>query len=319
MIIPGRKLVPVIRSALGRGQRVQLTVSGSSMRPFIDDGDTVEVRPVQGPLPVGSIVLAEFERDRYVVHRIVGRGSGTYLLRGDAQIHPDVRVAVGNVVGHVTRVCSPGRARALDSVTWQGAGLLWLYLNPVGPSVYRLAQAVLPGALGRLQRVRGFRKCLRGLAPHYTIQAADAKDADPKAESPARADDAPPPTKSGKNRRVTAFVAVRKHDQIGSVLLVQHSSADFPLVGYWTYSLIVRIRYRGMGIGEALTRRVIREAEAENAKELCLTVFEGNLSAISLYRKLGFERMILPSLEAALIEESEKTGRRRIAMKKVLG
>ncbi len=319
MIIPGHKLVPVIRSALGRGQRVQLTVSGSSMSPFIRDGDTVEVRPVQGTLPVGSIVLAEFEQDRYVVHRVVGRSSGTYLLRGDAQIRPDVPVAIDNVVGHVTRVCSPGRARALDSATWQGAGLLWLYLNPLGPWVYRLAQGVLPGALGRLQRVRGFRKCLKGLAPHYSIQAADAKDSDPNADSPEGVEDAPPPTKSGKIRRVTAYVAMCEHEQIGSVLLVQHPSADFPLVGYWIYSLIVRMRYRGMGIGEALTRRVIREAEAENAKELCLTVFEGNFSAISLYHKLGFERMVVPSLEATLIAESETTGRRRIAMRKVLG
>jgi ribosomal protein S18 acetylase RimI-like enzyme len=73
-----------------------------------------------------------------------------------------------------------------------------------------------------------------------------------------------------------------------------------------------------MGVGEALARRVIRQAKAEEAQELFLAVFEDSLPAMNLYRKLGFERVVLPGLEEELIAEGQREGRRRVTMRKVL-
>lgn len=45
---------------------------------------------------------------------------------------------------------------------------------------------------------------------------------------------------------------------------------------------------RGMGVGRLLVQRVLDDCRAENAAYVSLEVRESNLSAISLYRNMGF-------------------------------
>lgn len=54
MNVSAHHLMPVIRSALARGQRVNMTVTGCSMMPFIYNGDEVELESVPKPVPVHS-------------------------------------------------------------------------------------------------------------------------------------------------------------------------------------------------------------------------------------------------------------------------
>ena len=63
IVLPGRELMPVIRAALERGQGVRMTANGSSMLPFIHDGETVELMPPRSSLIRGDIVLAQSAED----------------------------------------------------------------------------------------------------------------------------------------------------------------------------------------------------------------------------------------------------------------
>lgn len=110
-------------------------------------------------------------------------------------------------------------------------------------------------------------------------------------------------------------MAKSNSEVLGLVRLMRHPEADFPYVGYWLYSLTVRPRYRGLGIGEALTRRVVEQARAEGAREVFLRVFDDNTPALALYSKLGFEPVTLPALEEDLGADVQKYGRRRIPLK----
>jgi len=47
-------------------------------------------------------------------------------------------------------------------------------------------------------------------------------------------------------------------------------------------------------------------------------VFEDNLPAINLYRKLGFERVSLQTVEARLADDVDQFGRQRVLFKKRL-
>ncbi|MCI0478635.1 MAG: GNAT family N-acetyltransferase, partial [Anaerolineales bacterium] len=118
---------------------------------------------------------------------------------------------------------------------------------------------------------------------------------------------------------VTNYVAKRGKHLFGFVQLVRHPPEHFPYVGAWLFSLVVWGRYRGMGIGEALTRRVIEQARAEDARELRLLVFADNARAINLYRKLGFEFADAPEFTQVLDDEARQTGRRRVVMRFWLG
>ncbi len=130
MILPARVLMPLVRAALERGQRVRMTVNGSSMMPFLRDSDTVELEPAQR-LRLGDIVLVQ-DGGRYVLHRIVRMDGAAFFIRGDAQPWSEGPFAPEAVLGRVAAVWSKGGIRKIESGLWRLAGLLWLRTNPLG-------------------------------------------------------------------------------------------------------------------------------------------------------------------------------------------
>jgi ribosomal protein S18 acetylase RimI-like enzyme len=118
---------------------------------------------------------------------------------------------------------------------------------------------------------------------------------------------------------ITNFVAKISNKIIGFVQLTRCPEGNNLYSGYWLFSLITGVSYRGMGTGEKLSKKVIEKAINEGAIKLSLLVFEDNHKAIRLYQKLGFKNRIIPAFE----EELEKdrisfNGRRRILMIKDL-
>jgi hypothetical protein len=136
MILPSRELMPVIRAALDRGQRVRMTVTGSSMLPFLHDSDVVELEPAPAPR-LGDMVLVQAATpgapEYYVLHRIVRMdGGAVFFIRGDAQRHCEGPFTPDAVLGRVTTVWRNGRARALERGLWRLAGLVWIRCTPFG-------------------------------------------------------------------------------------------------------------------------------------------------------------------------------------------
>jgi len=155
MIVPSRELMPVIHAALQRGQRVRMSVNGSSMLPFLRDGDVVELEPVRTlPMP-GDIMLVRGLQERYVLHRVVRIEGDALFLRGDAQSGCEGPFTRRDVLAKVVMSYPNGRARALDRGVWRLAGLLWTRCSPVGLAVLQVAlyiRGVGRRALRRRQR-----------------------------------------------------------------------------------------------------------------------------------------------------------------------
>ncbi|MDR0261906.1 MAG: S24/S26 family peptidase [Sphingobacterium sp.] len=75
-----------VQRILREGKEVRIRVKGSSMLPFIKDGDTVLLRAYQGQsLALGSNVLAK-DKDKFVFHRFVGKKNNQYILAGDGNL-----------------------------------------------------------------------------------------------------------------------------------------------------------------------------------------------------------------------------------------
>ena len=89
--------------------------------------------------------------------------------------------------------------------------------------------------------------------------------------------------------------------------------------GWWAFELVVRIPYRGLGIGEQLMQKVIEESALVGATRLSLLVSENNRRAIYLYQKLGLELYSIPRLDAHLKNRFRRTGDRRIIMSIPIG
>jgi ribosomal protein S18 acetylase RimI-like enzyme len=114
------------------------------------------------------------------------------------------------------------------------------------------------------------------------------------------------------------WVADHRGRVVGFVQLVDQPPEHHPYTGLWLFSLQVKLRLRGAGIGEQLTKAVIARARQKGAPSLRLVVNEDNQPAVRLYRKLGFEEVRLPEISEQLDQESAQTGRRRIIMEKPL-
>ena len=159
LILPSCELMPVIRAALARGQRVRMTVTGSSMLPFLRDGDMVELEPAPA-LRLGDMVLVRTDppggSERYVLHRIMRMVGGAFFIRGDAQRHGEGPFIPDAVLGRVAAAWRNGRTRALGRGLWRLAGLVWARTSPLG---FFLIQLALPlwqlgrRAQRRLQRI----------------------------------------------------------------------------------------------------------------------------------------------------------------------
>ncbi|HSJ52457.1 MAG TPA: S24/S26 family peptidase [Anaerolineae bacterium] len=104
---------------LQAGISLQFQAHGSSMTPFVRDGDTLLISPVQvHDLRVGQIVLCQTGNDKFVVHRIVQRrrqqGDLSFLVKGDLCHCPDGWVDGSRILGRAEQLCRRGRTVQLQ-------------------------------------------------------------------------------------------------------------------------------------------------------------------------------------------------------------
>jgi ribosomal protein S18 acetylase RimI-like enzyme len=170
--------------------------------------------------------------------------------------------------------------------------------------------------LRRLQSLALYRRLGRRAASSLTLR--EATDADQLAVQRWFNPNGDPAQGIQHNPNVTNWVAEVYGQLAGFVQLVRHPPEHAPYTGYWLFSLYTKPRWQGLGVGEVLSQAVIEKARMEGAPMLDLVVYEDNIRAIRLYRKLGFEIHILPDLEPQLESERASTGRRRVVMRKLL-
>ncbi len=120
------QLAGLARDILAGGRSVHFRVRGGSMRPFIVDGDMLEIRSVQeGDIHLGDILLYHFHRKQLLVHRVIdikkkvvqvdGSWATCFVCQGDASLQADGCIAVEDILGKVVSVGHAGHARSLDT------------------------------------------------------------------------------------------------------------------------------------------------------------------------------------------------------------
>lgn len=97
------------RQLLSRSIPIQIRMSGGSMHPAIQDGDTVTVEPLATEsLRTGEIILYQSRYDTAVIHRVVRieRSSldPSVITRGDASAQNDPPVPVQRVLGKISHI-----------------------------------------------------------------------------------------------------------------------------------------------------------------------------------------------------------------------
>ena len=71
-----------VEERIEAGERVRITLVGTSMRPTLIEGDVLTLEPLAGTPAVGDIVLFRY-CGRHLLHRVVAVDNGVYTIQGD--------------------------------------------------------------------------------------------------------------------------------------------------------------------------------------------------------------------------------------------
>jgi len=104
-------LLELIQATVGRGARLRFKACGFSMCPFIRNEDVLTVAPLNGASPgLGDVVaFRRPDTGKLVIHRIVGKKGGSYLIKGDNALESDGLVTRAEIAARVVKVERDGR------------------------------------------------------------------------------------------------------------------------------------------------------------------------------------------------------------------
>lgn len=133
--LDGGRFAALASDLLSAGHGLRFRARGSSMRPWIRDGDLVSVDPCPPRcIRRGDVILGCNDAGRVLVHRVIrldqAGGHLVCVTRGDALIGADAPLREEQVWGRVVAVERDGKRINLDRGVIRIVGRLWGSLTP---------------------------------------------------------------------------------------------------------------------------------------------------------------------------------------------
>ena len=139
---------------LNSGTPLRLQVQGASMAPFIRDGDTLTIEPVDFKrVSVGDIILFKSLQGNLVIHRVIRKKPSSnvlqFLVQGDRAAHDDGWITGEQVYGKVTTI--ERGSRILNGTEFAARIMNWwaalrlrypLLRNPLLNTIQHLVQRI---------------------------------------------------------------------------------------------------------------------------------------------------------------------------------
>lgn len=129
--IPNEIFFAEVQIQLKQGKKVRIRVRGSSMFPFLRDGDEVLLQaPRTSDLQRGAIVVAFTDEIPVVLHRIVKVDKEKITLSGDGNTGQWEHSSPDRVIAKVIRCYRGKRSWRVDSFFSRLCGSLWAAMHP---------------------------------------------------------------------------------------------------------------------------------------------------------------------------------------------
>lgn len=121
-------------------ENIPVPVKGSSMKPYLSEGDTVYLVSASCDIRRGDIVLYRRANGRYVLHRVCSlEQDGSAIMLGDAQVSKEILPDRSSFVGLVSFCIRKGRKISRNSLRWRGFAAVWLAVIPLRLKIMRAA------------------------------------------------------------------------------------------------------------------------------------------------------------------------------------
>lgn len=146
IFVPNEPFLEEVEEYLKRGEKVFINVRGTSMLPFLEEGDKVLlVSGSKVTLRKGSVVLVRI-RHNYILHRIIRMDENTLLLAGDANSKLTENVIYADIIGVMIEIYRNDYPLHINSFRNRMAVWIWIFIRPF--------RGYLLGAYHRLNKIR---------------------------------------------------------------------------------------------------------------------------------------------------------------------
>jgi signal peptidase len=130
------ELSSISNEVLERGGLFCFKAHGSSMYPFIRDGDILTIQPVEiETLAIGDVAFYRSTWDRVIAHRVVAKkftnGKRVLIMRGDSGSHTNEQVQPDHVLGRVMSIQRGEEVIRLDNTFRKLTSRLWITSYPL--------------------------------------------------------------------------------------------------------------------------------------------------------------------------------------------
>ena len=131
---------PLIQETLDQGGTFSLTITGTSMFPFIVGGrDKVTLSPLPEKLKKNDLPLYRRANGAFVLHRIVKVcKDGTYTCCGDHQWWLEKGLRREQMIGLATEYVRKGRTLTNRNLNYRIYRTFWTWTLPLRPLFFRL-------------------------------------------------------------------------------------------------------------------------------------------------------------------------------------
>lgn len=132
-------VVSVLRERLRHGLTAELTVTGSSMTPFlVPERDSVELSEIRKEPETGDVFFYRRDNGTYVLHRIVKRKKDGFYFAGDSQTFIEGPVGAGQLLGVCVSFTRKGKRITGNEVRWRLYRFWWCRLIRLRPVLLKL-------------------------------------------------------------------------------------------------------------------------------------------------------------------------------------
>lgn len=138
--IKSEELFPSIKDLLANDHKVRITVTGSSMMPFLrEDRDSVELSAADfKSLRFGQIPLVRRADGQYVLHRLIFKKKDCFYIAGDAHIWIEGPLYPEQLVAVVTKIWREDRQISPFNILWIMLSFIWWLRLPAFRALIKL-------------------------------------------------------------------------------------------------------------------------------------------------------------------------------------
>jgi len=297
------------------GKQFRYRVAGRCMSPMLEPGDELVLDRDPGPVLPGWIVTFR-GGEHLLTHRVIKTRRDRFWARGDNSEAVQGPLGPEDVIGRVVAVVRNSRRTDLSTERQRLLGLARNYgmawVRQIARKHPGLRRFVEVDLLASMTARSIQRKVLGALLGEISVHEVEEKTkilagilsptwpAEEKAVSWIE--------RKLNRGQVRAFNAAyeRHTEPVGSVVLIEDEYKSTGKIGYVGW-LLVRLGFRGAGIGRKLLEEVDREARNSGMKLLWAEVMPDNTRSLGLFKSMGYQEMTNRALE-----RWPKTLRRRL-------